>query len=101
MAKETFDKSFYSTKQWQSCRELCLQRAGGLCERCAKEGRITAAVIAHHKIPVTAANVNDPSIVFNLDNLEALCIDCHAAVHRKGKGKRYKVDAAGRVIPRI
>lgn len=98
--KETFDKSFYSTKRWQDCRALCISRAGGLCERCAKEGRITAAVIAHHKIPVTKYNVNDPSIVFNLDNLQALCVACHAEVHSKQVTRRYTIDQAGRVIPR-
>ena len=89
-------ETFYWSKQWQKVRDLCKKRAGGLCERCLAEGKITPAVVAHHKIPITKKNVNDPSITLNLDNLQALCWDCHAAVHSKTQ-KRYKVDKDGKV----
>lgn len=114
-------EKFYKSKQWQSCRALCISKAGGLCERCAKQGRITAAVIAHHLIPVTKDTVDNPEITLNLDNLEALCINCHNEVHRdinrkvrrqlytqdptkrrdakRKAGRRYWVDKQGCVHP--
>ena len=63
---------------------------------CEKEGKITPAVVVHHIKPITRENINDPSITLNLDNLQALCWDCHAAVHHP-TGKRYKIDKDGRV----
>lgn len=100
---QPYAESFYKSKQWQKVRDLCIRRAGGLCERCAREGKIKAAVVAHHKDPITRQNIADPSVTLNLDNLEALCTDCHAAVHSGGKRRRWKVDEAGRItgIPPI
>lgn len=92
-----YAETFYKSRQWQRCRDLCIQRAGGLCERCRKEGVIRAAVIAHHKKEITPQNINNPEITLNLDNLEALCMDCHAKVHHK-REKRYRIDKDGRVV---
>lgn len=50
----------------------------------------------HHKIPLTPENVTDPDITLNWENLQLLCRDCHAAVHKPQK--RYTVDELGRVI---
>lgn len=94
---KSYAESFYKSRQWQRCRDLCIQRAGGLCERCRKEGVIRAAVIAHHKKEITPQNINNPEITLNLDNLEALCMDCHAKVHHK-REKRYRIDKDGKVI---
>ena len=91
-----YAETFYKSKQWQKVRDLCIRKAGGLCERCAKDGIVKAAVVAHHKKPINSSNINDPSITLNLDNLQALCWDCHAAVHHP-TGKRYKIDKDGRV----
>lgn len=90
-----YAETFYKSTQWQKCRELCIQRAGGLCERCKEQGLINPAVVAHHKTPITLENINDPRITLNLDNLMALCVDCHAAVHKRKK--RYTIDEWGRV----
>lgn len=92
-----YAETFYKSRQWQKVRDLCIRRAGGLCERCLKEGKYNPAVVAHHMKPITRDNVTDPSITLNLDNLQALCWDCHAAVHHPHR-KRYKVDKEGRVI---
>lgn len=92
-----YAETFYKSRQWQRCRDLAIQRSGGLCERCAKDGIVKAAVVAHHIKPITPQNITDPSITLNLDNLMALCTECHAAVHHH-KPRRYKVDEGGRVI---
>lgn len=94
---KSYAESFYKSRQWQRCRDLCIQRAGGLCERCRKEGVIRAAVIAHHKKEITPQNINNPEITLNLDNLEALCMDCHAKVHHR-RDKRYRIDKDGKVV---
>lgn len=39
----------------------------------------------HHRQYITDENVGDPSITLSWDNLEALCVTCHAAEHH-GKG---------------
>ena len=95
-----YAETFYSSKQWQQVRALARQRAGGLCEYCAKAGRITPAEVIHHVIPITPENINDPAVTVNMDNLVALCADCHAAVHHEKPRARFKIDSAGRIAPR-
>ena len=96
MARE-FAKQFYHSQAWKNTQAAYVKQAGGLCERCLRNGLITAGVIVHHKIHLTPDNITNTSIALNADNLELLCRDCHAAMHQK-KIKRYKVDASGSVI---
>ena len=91
-----FARNFYNSPAWKKCRASYISSVGGLCERCYRNGKITAADTVHHKIHLSPENINDPNITLGWSNLEALCRDCHAAVH--GNKKRYKIDAAGRVI---
>lgn len=95
MARE-FAKAFYTSGEWQRCKESYLQSVGRLCERCLLEGIITPADVVHHKIHITPENIYDKDITLNHDNLMALCQDCHAAVHRKEK--RWKITEDGKVI---
>ena len=67
----------------------------GLCERCWAKGIVRHGDTVHHKIHLTPANINDPEITLNPDNLELLCRDCHAEEH--ASEKRYFVDEQGRV----
>ena len=90
-------RKFYKSKQWQLCRESYLTSVGRLCEECLKEGRITPAVIVHHKIELTEDNIDCPAVTINPQNLEAVCLDCHNKIHMPGQ-KRYKVDEMGRVV---
>ena len=87
--------AFYKSKAWKDCREAYARSKGGLCERCLKDGKYTAGEIVHHKVNLTPTNIHDPNVTLNWDNLELLCMDCHAAEH--GSKKRYKVDAMGNV----
>lgn len=93
-------KAFYSSRQWKETRRAVMARSGGLCEECLKEGRITPAVIVHHKTHLTKENINDPDIALNTDNLESVCRDCHAVLHGSiDAGRRYTIDKnTGRVI---
>lgn len=92
-------RAFYKSKEWAACRESYLASVGGLCEECMKAGRITPAVIVHHKVELTENNIDDPSITINPQNLEAVCLDCHNKIHMPGR-KRYTVDEMGRILVR-
>ena len=92
-----YAESFYKSKRWQQCRDGYLRSVGGLCEVCMKEGRLSPAVIVHHKIHITPVNISDPNITMDWTNLEAVCRDCHAQLHARKK-KRFRVGENGCVI---
>ena len=96
MARE-FAGNFYKTAAWISARNECMKRAGYLCEKCLEKGLIKTGEIVHHKIFLDESNIKNPEITLNVDNLEFVCRDCHAAIHEKEKGKRYKVLEDGTV----
>lgn len=73
---QEFAKSFYSSRQWQRCRESFLVSKFYLCEHCKRYGNIV-----HHKIYITQANLDNPDITLNWRNLVCLCQDCHNLVH--------------------
>lgn len=95
MARD-FAKPFYKSRQWQRCREVYIKKAGGLCEDCLAKGIYTAGEEVHHEIELTPANIHDPNITLNADNLVLLCHNCHTKRHAK-KQRRWTVDAQGRV----
>lgn len=88
-------QQFYSSKAWQDCRNAYFKYRAGLCELCLSKGIYTPGVIVHHKVHLSADNIQDPTVTLNFDNLQLLCRDCHAKEH---SGKRYRVDEMGRVI---
>ena len=85
---------FYTTRAWKKCRAAVMAEHGGLCQICMSKGLIEPAVHVHHRIALTAENINDPHITLDRSNLMALCEACHAEQHRT---KRWRVDALGRV----
>lgn len=83
---------FYKTRAWKKCRAAYLRKVGGLCEKCMERGIIKPADIVHHKIVLDDENARDPEIALNFENLQAVCIECHNALHYgKSKPKRYKI----------
>lgn len=91
-----FATSFYTSRAWADTRRAYRKSVGGLCERCLANGRIVPGEIVHHKIHLTPDNINDPTITLSFENLELVCRDCHAAIH-KAREQRYKVDKFGSV----
>lgn len=91
-----FARQFYTSTAWKDCRTAYKKRAGGLCEVCAAKGLIVPGDIVHHIVHITPMNINDPTITLNPANLQLVCRDCHAEIHRKNQ-KRYKVGDDGRV----
>jgi len=87
-------KQFYSSKQWQDCRNAYARSRRNLCEICLENGLLKYGEIVHHKVHLSDENFSDPSVALDWNNLQLLCRDCHAKQH---SGKRYKVDEFGRV----
>lgn len=92
----TVDASFYHSTVWKKTRAAFVKARRGLCEDCLSAGIIKAGKIVHHKTPITADNINDPSITLSFDNLKLVCQDCHAKEH--GTNTRYMWDADGNPI---
>lgn len=90
-----FAKGFYNSPAWKHCRVTYAQSKAGLCERCLSKGIYKPGEIVHHKIHLTPENINDESVTLAWDNLQLLCRDCHAFVHKEVK--RWKVDEKGRI----
>ena len=89
----------YKSKAWKKCREAYARSRGYLCERCLANGITKPGEIVHHKIYISPANVSDPTVTLNFDNLELLCRDCHAQEHT-GVVIRWNIDEFGRVEAR-
>ncbi len=68
------DDSFYSSASWRATRAAFLARHP-LCELCQREGRITAATIADHRIARHEGGSNDQA------NLRSLCSHHHSLRH--------------------
>ena len=97
-------QGFYYTRTWKQCRSGYIKSKGGLCEKCLSKGLIVPGEIVHHKIHLTADNINDPNITLNWDNLELVCRKCHAEEHEEvyikngGHVRRYRVNESGEII---
>ena len=61
---------------WKQVRAAFIA-AHPLCELCQSEGRLTPAVLVHHKMKLTGGGTNDWA------NLQALCSECHSRLHAK------------------
>lgn len=87
MARQ-IDRSFYESPQWRRCKAEYLKKVNHLCERCLAKGIYEPAYIVHHKIHLTSENYGDPELMLGFGNLEALCLACHNAEHKREKNKR-------------
>ena len=94
-----FAQQFYSSKAWKRTRTAYAKSKHNLCEVCMSKGIIKPGVIVHHKVHIDPANINDPNVTLDWNNLQLVCRDCHASIHDR-RQRRYKIDEFGRVIPR-
>lgn len=98
MAKE-FSRAFYHSQGWKNCRESFIKYKGGLCENCLKRGLYKPGVIVHHVEELTPANIENPEVSLNWNNLRLVCRDCHAEEHdKRKKDRRYTIGENGEVI---
>ena len=96
MAKTERLQKFYNSLSWQKARDYKIASAGYLCEVCGGVGEIV-----HHKIPLTEANMHNPKISIDNENLQLVCRSCHKRIHDHldGKGRRIRFDKDGNIIP--
>ena len=88
---------FYHSTAWRKLRKSVVASRYGLCEICGKPG-----AEVHHKIKLTAKNVDDPNISLNPDNLQVLCKACHDAMRSEGSIRSdLQFDEFGNVVPRV
>lgn len=98
-------RKLYGREAWKRCRRAYLKSVGGLCERCLKQGIHRPAEIVHHKIFLDESNANDPEVVYDFKNLEAVCREHHEEIHNNKiflpnnrRESRYDILPDGRVI---
>ena len=84
MSRDKRYQRLLNDRRWKELRRSYLQQHP-LCERCQREGFVTAAVDAHHKQPVESAKTEQEMerLAYNPANLEALCIPCHIKTHQE------------------
>ena len=88
MSRDKRYQRLLNSKRWAEVKRQVWARAGGLCERCRREGFITAGVDCHHIKPVEGAHtVEGPdgmkARAYSPDNIELLCVDCHIKTHQE------------------
>ena len=84
MSRDKRYQRLLNSPSWKNIRRAYLQQHP-LCERCQREGFVTAAVDVHHKQPVESAKTEQEMerLAYNPANLEALCIPCHIKTHQE------------------
>lgn len=74
--------AFYCSKEFKDLSQLVKLKSGGKCAKC---GGIFPyeQLRSHHLQEITLANIHDPHITLNADNLQAICHDCHNREHKR------------------
>lgn len=66
---------FYKSSAWQKKRKQALRRDEYICKRCKDEfGLITIATLVDHIVPTKV----EWELRLDIDNLQAMCDECHA-----------------------
>ena len=99
MQRDTRIVAFYKSRTWKRVRDNYRNKIG-LCEDCFAKGIYTPGEIVHHIEHVTVANITNPEITLNPNNLKLVCRKCHADEHPDiyGKEKRRYEVVDGKVI---
>ena len=85
--RQAKDKAaIYNSREWKELRVRKL-RTNPLCEVCAERGLVVAASQVHHVRPIEDTTSLDEmrARAFDWNNLQSLCIPCHAAIHKEQK----------------
>ena len=87
-ARRGFDTEvgFYQSVRWRAVRAAFL-REHPMCAACAARGRVVAAVVADHVVPV-----KDGGARFDTGNSQALCISDHNAKSARETARRRRGD---------
>lgn len=85
-------KSFYKSDRWRNLlANLKLQRVDEkgqlICEHCGLPIVRSYDCIGHHKVALTADNVDDVNISLNPDNIALIHLKCHNEIHERFNGR--------------
>lgn len=83
-------KAFYASARWKKFRLALIRERGMRCEKCGRTFLLESDIEAHHVEELTPANVTDPFVTLNPDNILLLCKDCHNAQHERYTHKANK-----------
>ena len=92
MSRDKRYQKLLNSREWVEVKRMVWQRAGGLCERCKREGiaergvpYITPGVDCHHIKPVESAKTEEEMkrLAYDPSNIELLCIPCHIKTHQE------------------
>lgn len=94
MSRDKRYQRLLNSKRWAEVKRIVWQRAGGLCERCRREGieagilpdgYIMPGVDCHHKRPVESARYEEEMkrLAYDINNIELLCVPCHIKTHQE------------------
>jgi 5-methylcytosine-specific restriction protein A len=76
---------WYNHSRWRSLRDAKV-RENPLCELCLlKDPQVIRPTMeVHHIIPI---DVNNPDelLIYDWDNLQSLCFECHHSIHTKDR----------------
>lgn len=95
MSRDPRYQKLLNSPRWAEVKRIVWNRAGGLCERCKRDGiaergvpYITPGVDCHHIKPVEGAKTVDGpdgmrARAYDPDNIELLCVACHIKTHKE------------------
>lgn len=88
--KNWIHKNVYNTYRWRKLR-LNYLAEHPLCECCLRKGIKKLAEHVHHRNEISSGNSNEQMIqlAFDINNLEALCRECHVNEHNGNKQINY------------
>jgi hypothetical protein len=83
MAHSNLYIKLMNSKKWRELRNEFI-REHPLCSACNARGLIVAARCVHHLTPVETGKTDKEceDLAFSRSNLQALCYECHAAIHK-------------------
>ena len=103
-------RGLYRSKAWKQVRLAYALSKNCICERCGRPVYVDGLTeyipqdrrlryVVHHKTYVTDENENNDSVVFDTDNLELLCIDCHNTEHKSSSVRQgLMFDGSGNLV---
>ena len=90
MSRDPRYQHLLNSKRWAEVKRQVWVRAGGQCERCKREGYVTAGVDCHHIKPVESAKTEEDmrQLAYDANNIELLCVACHIKTHQEMRSHR-------------
>ena len=87
--KKISSDSKINSSKWRKTREQAIIRDNGVCILCLKKyNRIHSKGLEVHHI---VKRIDDPSLMYNLDNLVTVCRECHEELEKLTPERQKKL----------